>query len=81
RKTVGQRNAIVIAGPTAKLLLAIALFWVLAMMGSEQVRPVNGAVESGSIAQQAGLAAAQENHEVDGEPTTGWAGVKLQLVR
>lgn len=81
RKTVGQRIAIVIAGPTANFLLAIAFFWVLAMMGSEQVRPVIGAVESGSIAQQAGLTAGQEIVAVDGEPTSGWAGVNLQLVR
>lgn len=44
------------------------------MMGSEQVRPVIGAVESGSIAQQAGLTAGQEIVAVDGEPTSGWAG-------
>jgi regulator of sigma E protease len=81
RKSVYQRIAIVIAGPTANFLLAIVFFWALAMMGSQQVRPVIGAVESGSIAQKAGLSAGQEIVAVDGEPTTGWSAVNLQLVR
>lgn len=81
RKTVYQRIAIVIAGPVANFLLAIVFFWFLAMLGSQQVRPVIGAVESGSIADKGGLSAGQEIVAVDGEPTSGWAAVNLQLVR
>ena len=81
RKTVGQRIAIVAAGPVANFLLAIAFFWVLAMMGSQQVRPVIGAVESGSLAAKAGLVAGQEIVSIDGQPTVGWSNVNLQLVR
>ncbi|WP_249672335.1 sigma E protease regulator RseP [Pseudomonas abieticivorans] len=81
RKTVGQRIAIVAAGPIANFLLAIIFFWALAMMGSQQVRPVIGSVEPGSIAAVAGVSAGQEIVAVDGEPTTGWAAVNLQMVR
>lgn len=81
RKTVRQRIAIVAAGPIANFLLAMVFFWVLAMLGSQQVRPVIGAVESGSIAAKAGLVAGQEIVSIDGEPTTGWGAVNLQLVR
>ncbi|WLH91640.1 sigma E protease regulator RseP [Pseudomonas sp. FP453] len=81
RKTVRQRIAIVAAGPIANFLLAMFFFWVLAMLGSEQVRPVIGAVEADSIAAKAGLAAGQEIVAIDGEPTTGWGAVNLQLVR
>ncbi|MEL1089094.1 sigma E protease regulator RseP [Pseudomonas sp. OB66] len=81
RKSVRQRIAIVAAGPIANFLLALVFFWVLAMLGSEQVRPVIGAVESGSIAARAGLNAGQEIVSIDGEPTSGWAAVNLQLVR
>ena len=81
RKTVGQRIAIVAAGPIANFMLAMAFFWVLAKMGSQQVRPVIGSVENGSLAAQAGLAAGQEIVSIDGEPTTGWSSVNLQLVR
>ncbi|MGG7646557.1 MULTISPECIES: sigma E protease regulator RseP [unclassified Pseudomonas] len=81
RKSVRQRIAIVSAGPIANFLLAMFFFWVLAMLGSEQVRPIIGAVESGSIAARAGLSAGQEIIAIDGEPTSGWAAVNLQLVR
>ncbi|MEQ7917787.1 sigma E protease regulator RseP [Xanthomonas sp. WHRI 1810A] len=81
RKSVYQRIAIVIAGPVANFLLAIIFFWILAMLGSQQVRPVIGAVEPGSIADKAGLMSGQEIVSVDGEPTSGWAAVNLQLIR
>jgi regulator of sigma E protease len=81
RKSVYQRIAIVSAGPIANFLLAIFFFWIVAMLGNQQVRPVIGAVESGSLAQQAGLSAGQEIVAIDGEPTSGWSAVNLQLVR
>ncbi|KAB5624194.1 RIP metalloprotease RseP [Pseudomonas putida] len=81
RKSVGQRIAIVAAGPIANFLLAILFFWVVAMLGSLQVRPVIGAVESGSLAASAGLVAGQEIVSIDGKPTSGWSAVNLQLVR
>ena len=81
RKSVRQRIAIVAAGPIANFLLAIVFFWGLAMLGSQQVRPVIGTVESGSLAEKAGLNSGQEIVSIDGEPTTGWAAVNLQLVR
>ena len=80
RKSVKQRIAIVAAGPVANFLLALLFFWVVAMLGSLQVRPVIGAVESGSLAEVAGLQAGQEIVAIDGQPTTGWAAVNLQLV-
>jgi len=81
RKTVRQRIAIVAAGPIANFLLAMVFFWILAMLGSQQVRPVIGAVEADSMAAKAGLIAGQEIVSIDGEPTTGWGAVNLQLVR
>ncbi|MGP8543128.1 sigma E protease regulator RseP [Pseudomonas protegens] len=81
RKSVRQRIAIVAAGPIANFLLALVFFWALAMLGSQQVRPVIGDVEAGSIAAKAGLSAGQEIVAIDGEPTTGWAAVNMQLVR
>ncbi|MBO9552080.1 sigma E protease regulator RseP [Pseudomonas sp.] len=81
RKSVRQRIAIVAAGPIANFLLAILFFWLLAMLGTQQVRPVIGAVESGSLAASAGLAAGQEIVSIDGKATSGWSAVNLQLVR
>ncbi|QPI07989.1 RIP metalloprotease RseP [Stutzerimonas stutzeri] len=81
RKTVRQRFAIVSAGPLANFLLALVFFWLLAMLGSQQVRPVVGVVESGSLAAQAGMAVDQEIIAVNGKPVSGWGEVNLQLVR
>lgn len=80
RKSVRQRFAIVAAGPLANFLLAIAFFWMLALLGSQQARPVIGAVLPGGLAEQAGLQVGQEIVAVDGEATPGWAGVSLQLI-
>ncbi len=81
RKTVGQRIAIVAAGPAANFALALVFFWLVAMLGSQQVRPVIGAVESGSLAQVAGLQAGEEIVSINGKATVGWSAVNLQLVR
>lgn len=81
RKSVRQRIAIVAAGPIANFLLAILFFWLIAMLGTQQVRPVIGTVESGSLAASAGLVAGQEIVAIDGKPTNGWSAVNLQLVR
>ena len=81
RKSVGQRIAIVAAGPAANFALALVFFWAVAMLGSQQVRPVIGAVEAGTLAEVAGLQAGEEIVAVDGKAVTGWAAVNLQLVR
>jgi len=81
RKSVKQRIAIVAAGPVANFLLALLFFWILAMLGSSQLRPLIGEVEPGSIAAQAGLAEGQEITAIDGTPTPGWDAVHLSLIR
>ncbi|KNC06292.1 sigma E protease regulator RseP [Pseudomonas sp. RIT-PI-a] len=81
RKSVRQRIAIVAAGPAANFLLALVFFWLLAMLGTQQLKPVVGSVEPGSIAATAGLMAGGEIVAVDGESTAGWAAVNLQMVR
>jgi regulator of sigma E protease len=80
RKTVGQRIAIVIAGPAANFILALLFFWLLAMIGSQQVRPVIGSLLPDSPAALAGLRSGQEIVAVDGDEVHGWGGVNLKLV-
>ena len=81
RKSVKQRFAIVSAGPLANFLLALVFFWALAMLGTEQIRPVVGAVEAGSLAERAGVMAGHEIVEVNSKSTSGWSEVNLQLIR
>ena len=55
-KTLGQKSAIVFAGPAINLLFAIAVFWVMFIfVGRPITEPVVGAVIEGSAAQDAGL--------------------------
>lgn len=81
RKTVRQRFAIVAAGPLANFLLALLFFWFIAMLGTQQVRPVIGQVLPDTPAAEAGLQSGQEIVAVDGQPVDGWGAVNLQLVR
>lgn len=55
RRPILQRIAVLVAGPGMNFLFAILLYAVLAMIGSEAVRPVVGSVRSGSPAAIAGL--------------------------
>jgi regulator of sigma E protease len=54
-RPVGQRAAILAAGPAANWLLAIALFAVVGWIGSEQPKALLGTPASGSLAERAGL--------------------------
>lgn len=72
RKSVRQRIAIVAAGPIANFLLAIFFFWLLAMLGTQQIRPVIGAVESGSLAASGLVAGRNRIHRR--KTGSGWSG-------
>jgi regulator of sigma E protease len=80
-KNVWQRMAIVIAGPLANFLLAILLFWGLMLPGTQDLVPVIGKVEPGSIAAHAGLEEGQEVLSVDGELTPTRQAFYQQLLR
>lgn len=79
-KPVGQRMAIVVAGPVANFLLAFVFFWLLAMLGTQQVRPVIGDVLPDSLADVAGLESGQEIVAVDGVTVSGWGDVNIRLL-
>jgi regulator of sigma E protease len=80
RKTVGQRMAIVVAGPVANFILAILLFWGLLLGGERGLVPIIGAVQANSIASKAGLEVGQEIISVDGEQTTTEQAVARHLI-
>ena len=80
-KPVRQRMAIVAAGPVANFLLAFVFFWLLALLGTQQARPVIGEIMPDSLADVAGLQSGQEIVAVDGNPVTGWGDVNIQLMR
>ncbi len=79
-KSVWQRMAIVVAGPVANLLLAIAIYFLVFLGGTREVAPLIGSVEANSVAESAGVVAGTEIIEVDNQPVTSWAEVFDQLL-
>ncbi|WP_207061750.1 sigma E protease regulator RseP [Motiliproteus sp. SC1-56] len=79
RKSVGQRIAIVAAGPVVNLLFAAFAYWLLFVSGVTTVTPVVGAVQPQSPAAAAGLRVGEEVVEVDGHATRSWEEVSLRL--
>lgn len=79
-KTVGQRAAIIAAGPIANFLFAIFAYWLVFIIGVPGVRPVIGEILPNSIAAQAQIQPGTELKAVDGIETPDWDAVRLQLV-
>ncbi len=79
-KPVGQRIAIVAAGPIANFLFAIIAYWLMFMSGFNTLIPEIGKVEVGSVAAEAGLQPGDEVLSVDGRATPGWRSVNMELI-
>lgn len=77
-KPVGQRMAIVAAGPAANLLFALLAFWAMYLVGKQDFSPVLGRAEG--IAAEAGLRAGDRLAAIDGEPVETWTHAALRLV-
>ncbi|UXY10168.1 sigma E protease regulator RseP [Kosakonia sp. ML.JS2a] len=79
-KTVGQRAAVITAGPIANFLFAIFAYWLVFIIGVPGVRPVVGEITPNSIAAAAQIAPGTELKAIDGIETPDWDAVRLQLV-
>ncbi len=80
-KPVSSRIAIVLAGPLANFLLAIAAYWLLFSTGVTGIVPLLGEIDADSQARMAGFEKGQEIVEVDGRDTATWSEVNLQLFK
>src|ERR671923_2574655 len=67
RQSVWRRFAIVVAGPLANFLFAIAAYAGLFMYGLPEARPVLGTAPEGSVAAAAGLRPGDTVRAVEGE--------------
>jgi len=72
RQSVWRRIAIVVAGPAANFLLAIALYWVLFIYGVPGIRPVIGEPPAGTPAHHAGFKAGDVLARIGDEPVATW---------
>ncbi|MDE9432568.1 sigma E protease regulator RseP [Xenorhabdus bovienii] len=79
-KTIGQRAAVVSAGPIANFMLAVIAYWLVFVIGVPSVRPVVLDVKPDSIAAQANILPGMELKTVDGIETFDWNSVRLALV-
>lgn len=79
-KSVGQRFAIVAAGPLANFLLAIVAYWFIFIVGTQVPAPLVGQVETGSPAALSGLRQGDEILSVNGNTTPSWQEVGLGLL-
>lgn len=79
RKTVGQRMAIISAGPAANFILSIGLFWLIFLSGERGLAPLIGKVELNSPADRAGLESGMEIVAVNGVSTETLSAVSRQL--
>lgn len=66
QQSVYRRIMIVVAGPMANFVLAIALYTVVFVIGVNGVKPVIGALENPSIAQQSGIKIGDQLLSVNG---------------
>ena len=81
RQTVWKRIAIVLAGPIANLLLAIALYWGLFMHGVPGVRPVVSAPVAATAAAKAGFAAGDTITSIGDEAVSNWQDARWVLLK
>lgn len=76
-KSVGQRAAIVFAGPAANFLFAIAgMAMMLMVLGEQVLEPVVGQVQPGSAAEEAGLQAGDRVVSINGTAIERFVDIK-----
>ncbi len=78
RKPVGQRIAIVAAGPVFNLIFAVAAFWLMFVVGIPETRPVVG--NTSGIAAEAGLEEHDMIMRVGNRNTQTWTHALLGLI-
>jgi regulator of sigma E protease len=81
RQPVARRIAIVLAGPLANLLLAVAVYWGLAVTGVQEAPAVIAAPLPGTPAERAGLQRGDRIVAADGEALRSWADLNWQVLQ
>ncbi len=80
RKPLGQRFAIVLAGPLFNLIFAVAAYTLMYTVGMTGIKPLVDQVEPDSIAAEAGLDSGDEIIAVGDRSTGTWASVAEIIV-
>lgn len=72
RQSLLARTAIVAAGPIFNLVLAIALFWSVLVIGETGIKPILGVVGQGTLAATAGFVEGDQIISVNDKLTPTW---------
>ncbi len=77
---VWKRILIVAAGPGINFLLAILLYWVVLVMGTEGLRPLLAEPPAASLAYSAGIRGGEEVLQLNERPMQTWQELRIQLL-
>ena len=80
RQPVGRRALIVAAGPVANLVLALLIYWVMFMVGVQEIRPLLHSPEAGTPAASAGLTARDLITAVNDQATPTWGDLRMDIL-
>lgn len=75
-----KKFIIVAAGPLANILCALALYWLVFMIGFVTIKPIIGSVAPHSIAAESGLKPNQEILRIDDEEVETWTGIVFRIL-
>lgn len=81
RQSLSKRSLIVVAGPLANLILAVAIYFALFSHGVEELRPVVGTPVSQSQAARAGFLDGETIRSLDGVPVSSWQQLRWQILQ
>lgn len=80
RKSLAARTAIVAAGPVFNFVLAIAIYWLIFVMGVSGVKPIVGEINEGSLAAAGGFKYGDVITHVGDKETRIWGSAILALL-
>lgn len=80
-QTVYKRIAVVVAGPAANFILAVVIYTFIFIIGTHGIKPVVGAIENDSIAQQAGLETGDQLLSINTQDTPSISDFSFAFVR
>ncbi len=81
RQAVTKRFAIVLAGPVANFLLAIAFYWGMYVYGVDELRPILGAPVAESASAAAGFEDGEEVVAVNGRKIATWQDLRWEILQ
>ncbi len=80
QKPLWARAAVVIAGPLANFLLAIAAFWLVLVIGVSGIAPLLGKITPNTPAEAGGFQPEDKFLSINGTPTPSWSDARLVLL-